>query len=91
MRSAGIDAEARGHLVEDQRGAAAVGERSDALDEGRLGLGAAHRLHHDRREPLAMFGDDGLDLVELVEVGSMSTLNCAEDIELAELLIELHP
>jgi hypothetical protein len=38
-----------------------------------------------------MFGDDGLDLVELVEVGSMSTLNCAEDIELAELLIELHP
>jgi hypothetical protein len=41
---------------------------SDAPDEGRLGLGAAHRLHHDRREPLAMFGDDGLDLIELIEV-----------------------
>jgi glutamate-1-semialdehyde 2,1-aminomutase len=26
-----------------------------------------------------------------VDAGSMSTLNCAEDIELAELLIELHP
>ena len=26
-----------------------------------------------------------------IDMGSMSTLNCAEDIELAELLIELHP
>ena len=26
-----------------------------------------------------------------VDMGSMSTLNCAEDVELAELLIELHP
>jgi glutamate-1-semialdehyde 2,1-aminomutase len=26
-----------------------------------------------------------------IDMGSMSTLNCAEDVELAELLIELHP
>jgi glutamate-1-semialdehyde 2,1-aminomutase len=26
-----------------------------------------------------------------IDMGSMSTLNCAADIELAELLIELHP
>ena len=31
----------------------------------------AHRLHHDRREPLAVLGDDRLDLVELVEVERM--------------------
>ena len=26
-----------------------------------------------------------------IDMGSMSTLNCAEDVELAELLVELHP
>jgi glutamate-1-semialdehyde 2,1-aminomutase len=30
-------------------------------------------------------------VIKAVEAGSMSTLNCAEEVELADLLIELHP
>ena len=39
------------------------------------------------------FADPDVDAAvkRAIDMGSMSTLNCAEDIELAELLVELHP
>lgn len=39
------------------------------------------------------FADPDVDAAvkSAIDLGSMSTLNCAEDIELAELLVELHP
>ena len=39
------------------------------------------------------FADPDVDAAvkTAIDMGSMSTLNCAEDIELAELLVELHP
>ncbi len=39
------------------------------------------------------FADPDVDAAvkAAIDLGSMSTLNCAEDVELAELLIELHP
>src|ERR1700748_2347649 len=39
------------------------------------------------------FADPDVDAAvkRAIDMGSMSTLNCAEDVELAELLVELHP
>ena len=39
------------------------------------------------------FADPDVDAAvkTAIDMGSMSTLNCAEDVELAELLVELHP
>jgi len=39
------------------------------------------------------FADDDVDLAVIgaINAGTMSTLNCPEEIELAELLLELHP
>lgn len=39
------------------------------------------------------YADDDVDraVIQAVQSGSMSTLNCPEEVELAELLVELHP
>ena len=53
------------------------------IDATHFGVGA----------PLLGFADDDVDnaVVRAVRMGSASTLNCAEEVELAELMVELHP
>jgi glutamate-1-semialdehyde 2,1-aminomutase len=58
-------------------------DKNKFIDMSLMGIGACIMGYAD---------DDINDAVKkTVDLGSMSTLNCAEDVELAELLLNLHP
>ena len=65
LRASAGDPEARDDLVEDEHGAAGIGERSQRLEEARLGRDDAHvpgdGLDDDGRQPLAVALDRRAD------------------------------
>ena len=65
VRPGALQAEADGGLVEDQQRADAVRLGADVLQVAGIGVLPPARLHHHGRQPVAVLGDDAVELLQV--------------------------